>query len=47
MRDIIEIERDFFDDFTGAGVIPTVLVRWEMTGLVDPILQNPVVGFPR
>ncbi|MEQ9398017.1 MAG: DUF885 family protein [Longimicrobiales bacterium] len=39
--------RDFFDDFTGAGVIPTVLVRWEMTGLVDPILQDPVVGFPR
>jgi hypothetical protein len=31
--------RRFFDDFYAAGVIPTVLVRWEMTGLEDPILQ--------
>ena len=31
--------RSFFDDFYAAGVIPTVLVRWEMTGLQDPILQ--------
>ena len=29
----------FFDDFYAAGVIPTVLVRWEMTGEKDPILE--------
>ncbi|HSR42772.1 MAG TPA: DUF885 family protein, partial [Longimicrobiales bacterium] len=29
----------FFDDFFDAGVIPTVLTRWEMTGLRDPILD--------
>ncbi len=29
----------FFHDFYAAGVIPTVLVRWEMTGLKDPILE--------
>ncbi len=36
--------RDFFDDFYSAGVIPTVLVRWEMTGLKHPILE---VGGPQ
>jgi hypothetical protein len=29
----------FFDDFYAAGVIPTVLVRWEMTGEKDAILE--------
>lgn len=29
----------FFDDFYAAGVIPTVLVRWQMTGRKDPILE--------
>ncbi len=29
----------FFDDFYAAGVIPTVLVRWQMTGEKDPILE--------
>jgi hypothetical protein len=31
--------KGFFDDFYAAGVIPTVLVRWEMTGEKDPILR--------
>jgi hypothetical protein len=31
--------KQFFDDFYAAGVIPTVLVRWEMTGLKDGILE--------
>ncbi|MEM7415631.1 MAG: DUF885 family protein [Gemmatimonadota bacterium] len=31
--------KQFFDDFYAAGVIPTALVRWEMTGLKDPILN--------
>ena len=31
--------KDFFDEFYGAGVIPTVLVRWQMTGEKDPILE--------
>jgi len=30
--------KDFFDDFYAAGVIPTVLVRWEMTGEKHPML---------
>ncbi len=29
----------FFDAFYGAGVIPVVLTRWEMTGEKDPILD--------
>ena len=29
----------FFDVFQEAGVIPTVLTRWEMTGLKDAILE--------
>ncbi len=29
----------FFDAFYGAGVIPIVLTRWEMTGEKDPILE--------
>lgn len=29
----------FFDAFFDAGVIPTVLTRWEMTGEKDPILD--------
>ena len=28
----------FFDGFFAAGVIPTVLTRWEMTGEMDPLL---------
>lgn len=35
--------RDFFDDFYAAGVIPTVLVRWRMTGRKHPILDAPEV----
>lgn len=31
--------RDFFDDFYAAGVIPTALVRWELTGEKHPILE--------
>lgn len=31
--------KGFFDDFYGAGVIPTVLVRWQLTGEKDPILD--------
>lgn len=31
--------KEFFDDFYSAGVIPTVLVRWEMTGERHPILD--------
>jgi len=31
--------KGFFDDFYAAGVIPTVLVRWQMTGEKDPILE--------
>ncbi len=34
--------RDFFDDFYASGVIPTVLVRWEMTGERHPILDGPL-----
>jgi hypothetical protein len=34
----------FFDDFFDAGVIPTVLARWEMTGERDAILED---GTPR
>ena len=35
----------FFDDFYAAGVIPTTLVRWEMTGERHPILDGPL-GYP-
>lgn len=31
----------FFDGFFAAGVIPTVLTRWEMTGEMDPVLARP------
>lgn len=31
--------KGFFDDFYAAGVIPTVLVRWQLTGEKDPILD--------
>lgn len=31
--------KGFFDDFYAAGVIPTTLVRWEMIGEMDPILD--------
>ena len=34
--------RRFFDDFYAAGVIPTVLARWEMTGERHPILDGPL-----
>ncbi len=37
--------KGFFDDFYAAGVIPTVLVRWEMTGEKDPILELDGRGF--
>ena len=36
----------FFDDFFVPGIIPTVLVRWEMTGERDPILDGPL-GYPQ
>lgn len=29
----------FFNDFFDAGVIPTVLTRWEMTGEKSPLLE--------
>jgi hypothetical protein len=29
--------RDFMDEFYAAGVIPTSLIRWEMTGYEDEI----------
>ena len=32
----------FFDEYYAAGVIPTVLVRWEMTGEKHPILSGPL-----
>jgi hypothetical protein len=32
--------RRFFDDFFNAGVIPVVLVRWEMTGVRSTILDG-------
>ncbi|NNF39449.1 MAG: DUF885 family protein [Gemmatimonadetes bacterium] len=31
--------KSFFDDFYATGVIPTTLVRWEMTGEKDAILE--------
>lgn len=34
--------RAFFDDFFASGIIPTVLVRWEMVGERDPILDGPL-----
>lgn len=34
--------RRFFDGLFDAGVIPTVLTRWEMTGRKDPILDGPL-----
>jgi hypothetical protein len=33
--------KGFFDDFFDAGVIPLPLVRWELTGVRDPILVGP------
>ena len=36
--------KDFFDDFYAAGVIPTVLVRWEMTGEKHPMLTAAEPG---
>ena len=36
--------RRFFDTFYGAGIIPTVLTRWEMIGEVDPILVDGALG---
>ena len=35
--------KGFFDNFYAAGVIPTVLVRWEMTGEKHPILDAPEI----
>ena len=32
----------FFDVFFESGIIPTALVRWEMTGERDPILDGPL-----
>ncbi|MGB1840070.1 MAG: DUF885 family protein [Longimicrobiales bacterium] len=32
----------FFDDFFESGIIPTVLVRWEMIGERDAILDGPL-----
>ncbi len=31
--------KDFFDRFYASGVIPVTLVRWEMTGKKDPVLD--------
>ena len=38
LGDEFSIKR-FFDEFFAAGVIPVSLVRWQMTGNKDPILQ--------
>lgn len=38
--------RGFFDDFFDVGVIPVPLVRWEMTGHRDPILESGEGGSP-
>lgn len=32
-------QKRFFDEFFAVGVIPTVLTRWEMTGIRDPLLD--------
>jgi hypothetical protein len=34
--------KDFFDRYYAAGVIPTVLARWELTGEKHPILDGPL-----
>ena len=34
--------RAFFDEYFASGIIPNVLVRWEMTGERDPILDGPL-----
>jgi len=39
LGDDFTVER-FFDEFFDAGVIPIPLVRWEMTGEKDPILDR-------
>jgi uncharacterized protein (DUF885 family) len=31
--------KQFMDEFHNAGMIPTSLIRWEMTGLDDEIKQ--------
>ncbi|MDE2803828.1 MAG: hypothetical protein OXN18_01650, partial [Gemmatimonadota bacterium] len=36
--------KGFFDEFYGAGVIPTVLVHWQMTGQMHPILMEGALG---
>ena len=36
--------KGFFDAFYGAGVIPTVLARWQLTGEMDPILAEGALG---
>jgi len=33
--------KGFFDDFFDVGVIPLPLVRWELTGVRDPLLVGP------
>ena len=33
----------FFDEFLAAGVMPVSLVRWQMTGNKDPILEDQAV----
>ena len=39
--------KGFFDDFFDTGVIPLPLVRWELTGVRDPILAGPGEEAPR
>lgn len=39
--------KGFFDDFFDVGVIPLPLVRWELTGVRDPILLGPGEGAPK
>ena len=36
--------KDFFDRFFAAGVIPVTLVRWEMTGTRDDVLDETPAG---
>ena len=33
------VVKRFTDDLNAIGMIPTTLVRWEMTGNMDPVLK--------
>ncbi|MCA9738772.1 MAG: DUF885 family protein [Gemmatimonadetes bacterium] len=39
-------QKRFFDEFFAAGVIPVVLVRWQLTGEKDPILEAGADRWP-